>query len=220
MKPKIIVEGTVGAGKTTFINYISDRLCLEPIYELTDSKLIQILENFYIDPSKWGFQLQIYFLTKRFKQMKIGCEKGNVVMDRSIFCDHIFPSVLLKRGEMTKLEYDIYKELHSNLIEFSTPPELMIYLKCSTKTAIDRIKKRGRLWELSIDENYWEILNREYEDFFGQYSLSSLLIINTDSVDERFSNIVQIVEEIFREPEKVIYEYNGNVVNKRSVANA
>jgi deoxyadenosine/deoxycytidine kinase len=152
--------------------------------------------------------------------MKIGCEKGNVVMDRSIFCDHIFPSVLLKRGEMTKLEYDIYKELHSNLIEFSTPPELMIYLKCSTKTAIDRIKKRGRLWELSIDENYWEILNREYEDFFGQYSLSSLLIINTDSVDERFSNIVQIVEEIFREPEKVIYEYNGNVVNKRSVANA
>jgi len=110
--------------------------------------------------------------------------------------------------------------LHSNLIEFSTPPELMIYLKCSTKTAIDRIKKRGRLWELSIDENYWEILNREYEDFFGQYSLSSLLIINTDSVDERFSNIVQIVEEIFREPEKVIYEYNGNVVNKRSVANA
>lgn len=165
MKPKIIVEGTVGAGKTTFINYISERLCLEPIYELTDSKLIQILENFYIDPSKWGFQLQIYFLTKRFKQMKIGCEKGNVVMDRSIFCDHIFPSVLLKRGEMTKLEYDIYKELHSNLIEFSTPPELMIYLKCSTKTAIDRIKKRGRLWELSIDENYWEILNREYEDF-------------------------------------------------------
>jgi deoxyadenosine/deoxycytidine kinase len=152
--------------------------------------------------------------------MKIGCEKGNVVMDRSIFCDHIFPSVLLKRGEMTELEYDIYKELHSNLIEFSTPPELMIYLKCSTKTAIDRIKKRGRLWELSIDENYWEILNREYENFFGQYSLSSLLIINTDSVDERFSNIVQIVEEIFREPEKVIYEYDGNVVNKRSVANA
>ncbi|WP_041083929.1 deoxynucleoside kinase [Thermotoga profunda] len=219
MRPKIIVEGTVGAGKTTFINCLTKRLMLEPLYELTDQKLVQILERFYADPIKWGFQLQIYFLTKRFQQMKLGCEKIDVIMDRSIFCDHIFPRVLLKRGEMTEIEYLIYEELHDQLVSLSSPPELMIYLKCSTKTAIDRIKKRGRLWELQIDEGYWETLNQEYEDFFSHYNLSTLLIVDTDLLDENFGQIDLVIQQILKDPKKYVYRYDGKSL-KRSVASA
>lgn len=219
MRPKIIVEGTVGAGKTTFINCLSQRLSLEPLYELTDQRLVQILEKFYADPTKWGFQLQIYFLTKRFEQMKIGCEKMNVIMDRSIFCDHIFPRVLLKRGEMTELEYSVYKELHDQLVGLSSPPQLMIYLRCSTQTAIDRIKKRGRLWELQIDRGYWETLNQEYESFFSQYNLSTLLIVNTDLFDENFGQIDSVIEQVLKDHGRSVYEYDGKSL-KRSVAGA
>lgn len=219
MKPKIIVEGTVGAGKTTFINCLAKKLTLEPLYELTDQKLIQILERFYADPTKWGFQLQIYFLTKRFQQIKLGCERINVIMDRSIFCDHIFPKVLLKRGEMTELEYLIYEELHNQLVSLSSPPELMIYLRCSTKTAIDRIKKRGRSWELQIDIGYWEALNQEYENFFSHYDLSTLLIIDTDELDENFAQIDLIIDQILKNPKKHVYQYDGKSL-KRSATGA
>lgn len=219
MRPKIIVEGTVGAGKTTFINCLAQKLSLEPLYELTDQHLVQILERFYADPTKWGFQLQIYFLTKRFEQMKLGCKKIDVIMDRSIFCDHIFPKVLLKRGEMTELEYLIYEQLHSQLVELSSPPELMIYLRCSTKTAIDRIKKRGRLWELQIDEGYWEILNQEYENFFSRYDLSTLLIIDTDLIDENFNQIDTVIQQVLKDRGKSIYQYDGKLLT-RSVAGA
>ncbi|MEJ5230515.1 MAG: deoxynucleoside kinase [Pseudothermotoga sp.] len=216
MRPLIIVEGTVGAGKTTLINRLAERLSLEPLYELTDQKLVQILEKFYADPTKWGFQLQIYFLTKRLEQMRIACEKQDVVMDRSIFCDHIFPTVLLKRGEMTELEYLIYKELYDQLIDVSSPPQLMIYLRCSTKTAIDRIKKRGRLWELQIDQEYWEKLNQEYEIFFSHYNLSSLLIIDSDLVDQNFEGVDSLIQQILQDPQKAVYEYDGRSL-KRSV---
>jgi len=216
MRPLIIVEGTVGAGKTTLINRLAERLSLEPLYELTDQKLLQILEKFYADPTKWGFQLQIYFLTKRLEQMKIGCEKQNVVMDRSIFCDHIFPTVLFKRGEMTELEYLIYKELYDQLIDLSSPPQLMIYLKCSTQTAVERIKKRGRLWELQIDQEYWERLNQEYENFFSNYDLSSLLIIDSDSVDQNFEGVDSLIRQILEDSQKAVYEYDGRSL-KRSV---
>lgn len=209
MRPKIIVEGTVGAGKTTFINSLAERLMLEPLYELTDQKLVQILERFYANPKEWSFQLQIYFLTKRFEQMKIGCQKMNVIMDRSIFCDHIFPRVLLRRGEMTELEYLIYEELHKQLVDLSSPPQLMIYLKCSTRTAIERIRKRARLWELRIDEGYWEMLNQEYEDYFSHYDLSTLLIIDTDELDENFTQMDLVIDQVLKEPKKTVYHYDG-----------
>ena len=215
MKPRIVVEGVVGAGKTTFINCVSRWLKLEPFYELTDQKLVDILENFYKDPQRWGFQLQIYFLTKRFQQMKLACKKGNVIMDRSIHCDHIFPNVLLKRGEMDALEYSIYKELHDELIELVPYPELMIYLKCSVEVAIDRIKKRGRQWELEIDENYWQTMNEEYESFFANYDSSALLVIDTEKVDKSFSGLDLVIKDILQKvkngeiDQRIIYHNNA-----------
>ncbi len=214
MRPKLVVEGTVGAGKTTFIKVMSEKLGLEPLYELTDPKLLEILERFYAEPSRWAFQLQIYFLTKRFEQMKIAQEKSNVIMDRSIFCDHIFPMTLFRRGEMTKIEYEIYKELHTKLLESSVPPKLMVYLKCSTETAIERIEKRGRPWELQVDKNYWYVLNQCYEEFFSSYNLSSLLVVNTDQIDQSFEGLEEVIVNLLKSRRKVVYEYDGKALRK------
>ncbi|AEH52049.1 deoxynucleoside kinase [Pseudothermotoga thermarum] len=219
MKPKVIVEGTVGAGKTTFIEVMSKKLNLEPIYELSDQKLVEILEKFYADPAKWGFQLQIYFLTKRFEQMDLAKKKVDVIMDRSIFCDHIFPLTLLKCGKLTNLEYEIYKDLHTTLLKLATAPRLMVYLRCSTETAIKRIEKRGRSWELKVDKNYWYVLNQCYEEYFANYNLSSLLVVNTDNIDEKFEGLDDLIKELLKSKRKVICEYDGKSV-KRSVRNA
>lgn len=216
MKPKIVVEGTVGAGKTTLINLISARLKLKPLFELTDEKLVELLSLFYVNPAKWGFHLQMYFLTKRFQQMELAKKLGNVVMDRCIYCDHIFPMVLLKRGEMSRLEYEIYKEIHNEFLRYSSPPKLMIYLRCSTQTAIERIKKRGREWELTIDENYWYALNEEYEDFFSSYSLSPLLIVESDRLDENFRGIENVVSSVLKVQRRGVWIYDGDKLVRRS----
>jgi deoxyadenosine/deoxycytidine kinase len=216
VRPKIVVEGTVGAGKTKLIEVISERLGLKPLYELTDEKIITLLSNFYADPAKWGFHLQIYFLTKRFQQMELAKQIGNVVMDRSIFCDHIFPTVLLRRREMNQLEYDIYREVQGEFLKYSFPPQLMIYLHCSTRTAIERIKKRGRSWELSIDEAYWHALNEEYERYFADYDLSSLLIVESDSMDESFSSIEDAIVSVLETQEKGVWLYDGKELKRRN----
>ncbi|HBT40028.1 MAG: Deoxynucleoside kinase [Thermotoga sp. 50_1627] len=216
MRPKIVVEGTVGAGKTTLIRVISERLGLEPIYELTDEKIVDLLTHFYADPAKWGFHLQIYFLTKRFQQMELAKQVGNVVMDRCIFCDHIFPTVLLKRKEMNQLEYDIYREVQGEFLKYSLAPELMIYLRCSTRTAIERIKKRGRNWELAIDEAYWHALNAEYERYFENYDLSPLLIVESDSMDEVFSDIENAITSVLGTQEKGVWLYDGKELKRRN----
>lgn len=215
MRPKIVVEGTVGAGKTTLIKVLSERLGLKPLFELTDEKLVDLLSHFYVDPAKWGFHLQIYFLTKRFQQMELAKRIGDVVMDRCIFCDHIFPTVLLRRGEMDQLEYDIYKGVLQEFLRYSVPPQLMIYLRCSTGTAIERIKKRGREWELSIDEEYWYALNEEYERYFSNYDLSSLLIVESDPMDENFSGVESAVVSVLKsQGEKGVWVYNGRELTR------
>ncbi|MGB9830339.1 MAG: deoxynucleoside kinase [Thermotoga caldifontis] len=216
MRPKIVVEGTVGAGKTTFIEVVSKRLGLKPLFELTDEKLVDLLACFYADPAKWGFHLQIYFLTKRFQQMELAKQIGDVVMDRSIFCDHIFPTVLLKRKQMNQLEYEIYREVHREFLKYSVPPSLMVYLRCSTRTAIERIKKRGREWELAIDEDYWYSLNEEYERYFSDYDLSSLLIIDSDSMDEDFLGAEEAVIFALEAKEKGVWLYDGNEIKRRN----
>lgn len=216
MKPKIVIEGTVGAGKTTLINLISEKLKLRSLFELTDEKLVELLNHFYADPAKWGFHLQVYFLTKRFQQMELAKKIGNVVMDRCIYCDHIFPTVLLKRGEMSQLEYEIYKEIHDEFLKYSLPPKLMIYLRCSTRTAIERIKKRGREWELVIDEGYWHTLNEEYESFFSNYSLSSLLVVESDRMDENFRGVEDAVLSVLRARRRGIWIYDGSELRRRN----
>ena len=104
-------------------------------------------------------------------------------MDRSIYGDAIFARMLNLNGEMSDEEFAIYAELLENMLEHVQAPKLMVYLEVSVDEAMRRIHKRGRDYELIVEREYWERLNQEYEDYFGQYTLSPLLRINVDNLD-------------------------------------
>lgn len=107
----------------------------------------------------------------------------NAVMDRSIYGDVIFAKMLMESGEMSKEEFELYIELFENMLEHCHPPKLMVYLEVSVDEAINRINKRGRDYEKIVERDYWERLNKNYQEYFGQYSISPILKINVDNIN-------------------------------------
>ncbi len=178
----IIVDGVVGSGKTTFMNLLKEELSLPGFEEpVTDNPL---LEKFYHDRKRYSFPLQVFFLNRRFRMLKDAGENLTAsVMDRSIYGDVIFAKLLHEGGDMEKDEFDLYQELLVNMLDHIESPKLMIYLKCDVDTAISRIEKRGRDYEQIVERDYWERLNREYEDYFKEYNLSKLLVIDVKNYD-------------------------------------
>lgn len=178
----IIVDGVVGSGKTTFMNLLKEELSLPGFEEpVTDNPL---LEKFYHDRKRYSFPLQVFFLNRRFRMLKDAGENLTAsVMDRSIYGDVIFAKLLHEGGDMEKDEFDLYQELLVNMLDHIESPKLMIYLKCDVDTAIRRIEKRGRDYEQIVERDYWERLNKEYEDYFKEYNLSKLLVIDVKNYD-------------------------------------
>ncbi|SHF08380.1 Deoxyadenosine/deoxycytidine kinase [Caloramator proteoclasticus DSM 10124] len=176
----LVIDGVVGAGKTTLMNILKNEGFVpfeEPVYNNP------ILEKFYYDRHRYSFPLQIFFLNKRFKHIKEASLIENAVMDRSIYGDVIFAKMLMESGEMSREEFDLYIELFENMIEHCHPPKLMVYLEVSVDEAIRRIYQRGREYEKVVERAYWERLNKHYQDYFEQYSISPILKINVDNLD-------------------------------------
>lgn len=176
----IVIDGVVGVGKSSLVEILKDELCYTPYYEPVEDN--PILDKFYYDRSRYSFPLQVFFLNKRFKMVK-EANKTNSILDRSIYGDMIFAKMLKDSGEMSEEEYSLYKELASNMFEHINPPKLMIYLKNSTDCAIKKINRRGRDYEQIVEREYWENLNKEYEDYFSEYNLSPLLVIDVENLD-------------------------------------
>lgn len=185
MRNKLLcVDGVVAVGKSTLLNILEKELGYigyrEPVVDNP------ILDRFYYDKSRWSFPLQLFFLNKRFAFLKeIMKQDKNSVIDRAIYLDQVFAKMLADSGDMTKEEYELYRELALNMAEHIQAPTLMIYLRCNVDTACERIKKRGRVYEQAdvVPRSYWESLNKEYEAYFKEYSLSPLLVIDVDDLD-------------------------------------
>lgn len=176
----IVVDGVVGVGKSTFMNILSEKGYIPYPEPVLDNPL---LEKFYYDRARYSFPLQVFFLNKRFKFIKDASEAGNAVMDRSIYGDVIFAKMLKDNGEMSDEEFELYKELLSNMLEHVKPPKLMVYLEISVDGAMNRIEKRGRDYEQIVERAYWERLNHEYKTYFESYDISPILTINVDNLD-------------------------------------
>ena len=116
---------------------------------------MNFLEKFYYNKEKYAFPLQIFFLNKRFEMYKDSINYPASIMDRSIVEDRIFAKMLRDQGELNDKEYDIYVDLFNNMMEHVTPPTLMVYLRIKTENVIERIKRRGRKYELEQSINYW-----------------------------------------------------------------
>lgn len=178
----IVIDAVVGAGKTSYMEMLSEEMKIpcfqEPVQENP------LLDKFYYDRKRYAFPLQIYFLNRRFEMLKQASEAGEPsLMDRSIYGDMIFAKMLYEKGDMEKDEFILYRDLLNNMLDHVEAPKLMIYLKIDTDSAIERIKKRGRDYEQIVERDYWENLNKEYEDYFSNYNLSPLLVIEAAKYD-------------------------------------
>lgn len=179
----ICIDGVVGVGKSTLGEILAEELGLHFFKEpVLDNPL---LDKFYYDKKRYSFPLQIFFLNKRFEMIKEAEKLGGCVMDRSIYGDIIFARMLMEDEDLSKEEFDIYEELLYNMLEHLNRPRLMIYLETTVDNAITKIKSRGRDFEQIVERKYWESLNNHYTDYFKNYNLSDILIINVDELDIR-----------------------------------
>jgi deoxyadenosine/deoxycytidine kinase len=155
----IAVVGNIGAGKTTLTELLSKHYGWEALYEAVDDN--PYLEDFYNDMKRWSFNLQIYFLNSRFKQvLEIQRGKKAIVQDRTIYEDaYIFAANLHDMGLMTSRDFNNYLEMFEMVKEFIKAPDLLIYLKASVPTLVNQIQKRGREYESGIRLDYLSKLN-------------------------------------------------------------
>ena len=179
----LAIAGNIGVGKTELTNRLSAELGWPAHYE----PVIQnpYLDPFYKDMPRWSFHLQIYFLGERFKaQVEIGKSPLPFIQDRTIYEDaEIFARTLHAQGSMTKVDYDNYVALFGCMVGFLRPPDLIVYLKASPATLMDRISKRGRDSEKSIGIDYIQRLNKAYDDWMARAALECDVVeVDTDRV--------------------------------------
>lgn len=180
-KPKhIAVAGNIGAGKTTLTEALSKHYKWIPQFE--DVANNPYLMDFYEDMPRWSFNLQIYFLNSRLKQL-LEIEHGTetVIQDRTIYEDaNIFAPNLHDMGLMSKRDFDNYYQFFQTLQSMVKPPDLLIYLQASVPTLVGQIQKRGREYEENIRLDYLKKLNEYYRKWTESYSEGPLLMINVD----------------------------------------
>jgi deoxyadenosine/deoxycytidine kinase len=183
MNKFITIAGNIGAGKSTLVYMLSQRLRWEPFFEPVANN--PYLADFYQDMAAWGFHSQVYFLSHRLRvYSELSKSNSSVILDRSLYEDaEIFAHNLFKRGIMDKRDYETYESLYQSLVSFLPTPDLMIYLRASTETLINRIEKRGRDYEKTISPDYLSQLNKSYESWISGFSLCPVLTIPSDNLD-------------------------------------
>jgi len=179
----IVVEGTVGAGKSTLSDLISDHFRIPVFEELGNPDTEVLLNRFYADRSRWSFATQIHFAAERWKMIKQLTEQRHGILDRSIFGDELFAELLSEDGSMTPEEYRTYEKLLAAIVKTTKAPDLLIYLQCDTAKAKERINRRGRGIESEVDLNYWERLNEKYEEWYQAYRHSPKILICVNHLD-------------------------------------
>ncbi len=182
-KKFIAIAGNIGVGKSTLTRMLSQRLGWEPFLEgVSDNPY---LADFYEDMARWSFHSQIFFLARRLRHYRQLLDRPNsVIQDRTLYEDaEIFARNLYLQGLMSERDYATYNELYHAMTHILPPPDLVLYLRASVSTLMQRIQKRGRVYEQRISESYLEQLNRLYETWFTHFSLCPVLAIPADRLD-------------------------------------
>jgi deoxyadenosine/deoxycytidine kinase len=195
----IAIAGNIGAGKTTLTTILAKHFNWSPHFEDVENN--PYLNDFYNDMHRWSFNLQIYFLNSRLKQI-VEIQKGDqvVIQDRTIFEDaYIFAPNLHEMGLMSKRDFENYKNFFATLKGMVNPPDLLIYLKGSVPTLVGQIQKRGREYEENIRLDYLKRLNEYYNNWLDKYDDGKLLVIDIDKINfadnkEDLANVIRMVD--------------------------
>jgi len=200
----IAIAGNIGSGKTTLTGLLARHFGWNPHYEDVESN--PYLHSFYEDMQRWSFNLQIYFLNSRFRQIVEIRQSGKtVVQDRTIYEDaYIFAPNLHAMNLMSTRDFDNYLSLFELMSSFIQPPDLLIYLRASVPTLVRQIQMRGREYEESIRLDYLKSLNERYEKWIEGYREGKLVIFDVDKI-----NITESREDLGMVIEKVSAELHG-----------
>ena len=194
----VAISGNIGSGKTTLTTKLAKHYKWNPYFEDVENN--PYLNDFYKEMQRWSFNLQVYFLNSRFRQV-IDIKKLNkkFIQDRTIYEDaYIFAPNLHAMGLMSTRDFDNYKELFSLMDSFVEGPDLLIYLRASVPTLVEQIQKRGRGYESSIRLDYLSQLNKRYEDWIENYDKGNLLIIDVDDLNfsDNEEDLGSVIEKI------------------------
>ncbi len=199
----VAIAGNIGAGKTTLTKLLAKHYGWEPQFEdVVDNPY---LDDFYTKMERWSFNLQVYFLNSRFRQvLEIRKSGQDTIQDRTIYEDaHIFAPNLHAMGLMTNRDFENYKSLFELMESLVQGPDLLIYLRSSIPNLVGQIQKRGRDYENSISIDYLSRLNERYEAWIHDYK-GKLLIIDVDDL-----NFVDKPEDLGNIINKIDAEING-----------
>ncbi len=198
--PFVGIAGNIGVGKTTFTKLLAEKYNWDECYESVIDN--PYLSDFYGNMKRWSFNLQIYFLQHRFaSQVEISNNKKGVIQDRTIYEDvEIFARNLHDLGHMSDRDWETYKNLFSNMVQFLKKPDIIIYLKASTDTLISRIKTRNRDFEKNINPEYLYQLNNAYNAWAKNEKSLKILTINTNNFNvfkdkEKLEDIYKLIED-------------------------
>ncbi len=194
----VAVAGNIGSGKTTLTGLLAKHFKWEAHYESVDDN--PYLNDFYEDMQRWSFNLQIFFLNSRFNQLVAMKKSGkNVIQDRTIYEDaHIFAPNLHAMGLMTTRDFHNYLNLFNLMMNFVSPPDLLIYLRGTVPALVSQIEKRGRPYENTIRIDYLKRLNERYEAWISGYESGKLLIVDIDDVNfaENSEHLGEIISRV------------------------
>lgn len=194
----IAIAGNIGSGKTTLTKLLAARYGWTPRFEPVDNN--PYLEDFYHDMNRWSFNLQVYFLNKRFKEVvEISKSTDTIIQDRTIYEDAcIFAPNLHNQGYMSDRDFKNYTDLFNLMMSLVKKPQLMIYIRSSIPTLVKHIEKRGRDFEKSIRIDYLTGLQKRYDDWLSTYDGELITIdgdkINFEDSKEDFRKITDMID--------------------------
>jgi deoxyadenosine/deoxycytidine kinase len=183
MKSYVVLAGNIGAGKSTLVSMMCEKLAWEPYYEPVAEN--PYLQDFYRDMRAWAFHSQVFFLTYRAQAHRALMDLPRaVVQDRSFYEDaEVFARALHLQGAISERDWDTYRGLYRTLTTLLPPPDLVVYLRASVSTLQKRIALRGRQFEARISNEYLLDLNALYEEWIAGFSLSPVLTVPSDRLD-------------------------------------
>ncbi len=176
----LVIEGVIGAGKTSLSRLLSDRLSAQLVLEEVEEN--PFLKDFYRDRARYAFQTQMHFLFSRYQQQRnlrqTDLFSDKLVSDYVFQKDRIFASLNLVDKELA-----LYEKLVGWLELDIVKPDVVVYLQANTETLMERIMRRNRSFEKDMDRNYIEKLNEAYNHYFFHYTDTPLLVVNTNRID-------------------------------------
>jgi len=211
VKKFVAVAGNIGVGKSTLVTMLCQQLDWQPFYEPEADN--PYLADFYKDMRSWAFHSQIFFLTHRLRaHRQLIDHPTSVIQDRTVYEDaHVFAHNLYGQGFISERDYSTYRELYRVLCEFLPPPDLVVYLRASVPTLLQRVSLRGREYERQITPEYLKNLNELYENWIINFNVCPVLSVPADDLDyvahsSHLDLIVKKIQDKLTGKEEVVFE--------------